>query len=68
MGVPTIHNEPCDCPKGQCANFLDRDELCINRLSGDVHTAPCGKCEADTWHQNGNCLRCVSEFAKSETK
>lgn len=59
VSVPTIHSEPCDCPKGQCAHFLDNDERCINRLSGDVRTAECSKCRCSTWHQDGNCLRCA---------
>jgi len=67
MTVPTIHNEPCNCLPGQCAAFIDHDEHCINRLSGDVHTAPCVKCNANTWHQDGRCLRCESGTLNDHT-
>lgn len=55
-----IHNEPCNCPKGQCAAFVDRDEQCVNRLTGDVHTERCDACNAHTWHQDGKCLSCAA--------
>lgn len=55
---PEIHNESCDCAVGKCAEGLDRDQLCINRKTGIVHTAACAKCGGNTWHQDGNCLRC----------
>ena len=54
-----IHNEPCDCPPGQCAHFLDNDAACINRLSGDVRVLSCETCGGcGTWHQDRKCLKC----------
>jgi hypothetical protein len=55
-----IVNEPCDCPPGKCReNFGDDDNgQCINRLTGDVRTRKCEKCESYTWHHEGKCLRC----------
>ena len=62
MTVPTLVNEPCNCPKGQCAHFVEDDENCIDRLTGDVQTKNCPVCSPDgsgsTWHHNGECLRC----------
>lgn len=58
MAEINIHNEPCNCPPGQCAEMIERDENCINRLSGDVRTINCETCGAHTWHQNSRCLRC----------
>ncbi len=54
----SIKNVPCDCPPGKCAEFVEPDADCINRLSGDVRTTRCEKCGAHTWHQNGACVRC----------
>lgn len=54
-----INNEPCDCPKGQCAHFVDRDEDCINRLPNATVTA-CSECLSMTWHSDGKCLRCAA--------
>lgn len=62
MGEINIRNEPCDCPQGQCAEMLDRDELCINRLRGDVRTMDCPRCRAATWHHDGKCLRCPKVY------
>ena len=57
-----IHNDPCDCPPGQCAHFVNDDAQCINRLRGEVVTANCLVCNPNgngaTWHHNGECLRC----------
>lgn len=57
MTVPNIHNEPCDCPKGQCAHFVDNDEQCINRLP-NASVMPCEVCGSSTWHSEGKCQRC----------
>jgi hypothetical protein len=55
-----IHNEPCDCPIGVCIEGIEDDSHCINRLTGDVHTAPCDVCgDGYTWHQDGQCVRCA---------
>ena len=64
--VPELYNEPCDCPPGQCAGFLDNDADCINRLSGEVKTMNCEKCTGATWHQNGECLRCRHKATAGE--
>jgi hypothetical protein len=52
----------CNCPKGQCAHFVEPDTDCVYRLSGIVETAPCPICHptgsGTTWHQDGECLRC----------
>lgn len=57
MTFPTLHNEPCDCPKGWCEHFLHDDSKCINRLP-DASVKACGICLSMTWHSNGECLRC----------
>ena len=54
----TIYNEPCECPPGKCAEMIERDWLCINRLRGDVVTRRCGVCASYTRHHDGQCLRC----------
>ena len=56
-----LHNEPCACPVGQCAHFLENDDQCVNRLTGEVRVLRCGACKAGTWHQDGKCLRCEQE-------
>jgi hypothetical protein len=52
----TIHNEPCDCPPGQCREGLPQDK-CINVHAAAV-TEFCPTCNAHTWHEFGKCLRC----------
>lgn len=63
MGV-YLRNEPCDCPEGVCAAFVEPPSECINRLTGEVMTHHCvvcnpGRPEAASWHQDGRCLRCA---------
>lgn len=61
-GEIKIINEPCDCPAGGCVHFVEPDTDCINRLTGDVRTMHCEKCNPGgsgaTWHQDGVCLKC----------
>lgn len=54
-----IHHEPCECPPGDCAHFVDDDANCINRRRGHVVTDLCAACQAFTWHEDGRCLRCI---------
>jgi hypothetical protein len=61
-----IRNEPCACPPGQCAAFVDDDKQCINRLA-DAITAYCDKCQATTWHSQNVCLRCQIQEPKAPT-
>lgn len=62
MAISIRSDGSCNCPPGQCAYFLDNDQDCINRLSGEVVTANCRACHPNgrgaTWHQNGECLKC----------
>lgn len=58
MSEILIRNEPCDCPPGQCAEFIENDENCINRIAYAV-TDYCEKCGSHTWHEGDNCLRCT---------
>lgn len=64
MTIPELHNEPCNCPPGKCAEFCEPDangeDHCINRLSGEVRLLQCGTCTGMTWHQDGRCLRCAA--------
>lgn len=68
----TIQNEPCNCPVGQCAQLVERDWLCVNRLTGKVVTMYCLTCGAATWHQDRECRRCnppkrpASEFIETD--
>jgi hypothetical protein len=55
----TINNDPCDCPKGQCAHFCEPDDQCINRLPNATVTT-CEVCLSMTWHSDGKCLRCAA--------
>lgn len=59
MTVPQINNEPCDCPKGQCAHFVGNDADCVNRLP-NAAVMMCETCAGATWHALGQCLRCHS--------
>ena len=60
--VPTIYAEPCECPPGACAHFVDNDADCISRLRGEVVTRHCAACgPGATWHHDGACLRCKAE-------
>jgi hypothetical protein len=52
-----IQNEPCNCPPGECAAGVERDDQCINRHSAAI-TEWCASCGATTWHEYGTCLRC----------
>ncbi len=60
--VVSLTNEPCGCPHGQCASFVEPAEHCVNRRSGRVTTAHCRTCNPDTvaytWHEDGKCLAC----------
>jgi hypothetical protein len=57
-----LRNEPCSCPPGHCAEFVEPDADCINRFTGDVRTQHCAVCNpggtGETWHQDGVCLPC----------
>lgn len=59
-------NEPCACPVGQCAAFVEPDSKCINRLSGDVRTQKCPKHDGWTWHHDGRCLACAEGEEKRQ--
>lgn len=58
----SVGNEPCRCPQGVCAHFVDPPDACINRLAGDVRTRVCHVCEATTWFQDATCLRCRTTY------
>ena len=58
MTAIDLRNNPCDCPPNQCADFVEPDSDCINRLTGEVRTLGCWVCMGTTWHQDGRCLRC----------
>lgn len=55
-------SEPCDCPEGLCAHFVEPAADCINRLTGDVRAKHCDICDpggqSAQWHQDGRCLKC----------
>ena len=63
MSKIEIHNEPCDCRPGQCAEGLERDTMCINRWP-EAHTEHCAICGSSTWHAKGKCLRCEGAILK----
>ena len=58
----------CACPPDACAHFCEPPSSCVARLDGDIRTARCVACfpesAGQTWHQNGDCLRCRSRLAR----
>jgi hypothetical protein len=57
--IPVIYNEPCRCPPGLCAHFVEPDSECVHRLIGNVRAMVCAKCGGMTWHKDKGCLRCL---------
>lgn len=62
-------SEPCACPEGFCASFVEPTEDCVFRLRGELKAHPCvnGKCQGSTWHLDGGCLRCKRELDKEQS-
>lgn len=52
-----VKADRCDCQPGICQKGVVPPEDCIARLD-NVISAPCAKCEANTWHHEGKCIRC----------
>lgn len=52
-------HEKCECPEGACVKGVAPAEDCVNRLDGVVEGAWCEKCQGESLHHNGNCLRCL---------
>jgi hypothetical protein len=52
-------HEPCSCGEGFCAKGVIPETDCVNRLQGVVEAARCEKCQGDTLHHNGECIRCL---------
>lgn len=50
--------EPCDCPPDTCLKTVEPPSDCINRLTGIVEATRCEKCNGETFHHNGECIRC----------
>lgn len=63
---------PCACTKEEdCPSAAWPG--CVGRLAGDLTAAPCSKCTypnatrlAQTWHLDGQCLRCRDAEKRSE--
>ncbi len=51
-------HEPCDCVDYLCKKGVAPASDCVNRLKGTVEGVRCEKCEAETLHHNGECIRC----------
>ena len=51
-------HEPCECAPDICLKQVDPPGDCTNRLVGVVEAARCDKCDGETVHHNGDCLRC----------
>lgn len=50
--------DPCSCGPDTCLKAVEPPSACINRLKGVVEAVRCEKCGGDTWHHNGECIRC----------
>ena len=55
--ISVLQQEACDCPEGECKRTSAGCIYLVAR-NGDVITQRCTACDAYTWHQNGECLRC----------
>lgn len=51
-------HEPCSCAEGVCIKGVAPASDCVNRLSGTVEAVRCEKCNGETLHHNGECIRC----------
>lgn len=59
MTAIDIRADGCDCAASHCCMDLEQAR-CVNFISraGEVRTAHCTTCDAHTWHQKNECLRC----------
>lgn len=64
-----IH-EHCQCPEEYCAKGVSPASDCVARLEGVVEAVRCEKCDGETLHHNGECIRCqrVARDAVEEVK
>jgi hypothetical protein len=59
-------HDPCSCPPDLCLKEVDPPEDCVNRLTGIVEAVKCEKCNGETVHHNGECIRCQRLLADSQ--